>query len=138
MKRVASLLAVLLSAACDDRSRIDPELRIDSGAEANVEPPTYRVDTMAWVREGRVVLLNGQGYHPVGMPIGSPIVKEVGEFEGMKLYATADDEPPYDRLLIPVAGGWQILEPATGAADTTAAAVPTDTAADIAAAGTAR
>jgi len=119
---ITMLLAVAL-AGCGNRSRIDPDLTINTGGDTSGPHPVYQLDTMKWVREGRAVVLDGQPYHPVGVPIQGPLVQEVGTFDGVELYIPTGDQPPYTRVLIPVKDGWQVFEPGdvSTLGDTTAA-----------------
>lgn len=107
------MLGVCALGACDGKVRVDPDMKIDSGSEANIEHPEYLADTLRWVREGRAVVFQGQNWTPVGATIAAPMVREVGEFEGMKLYTTSEQSPPFDRLLFPTTNGWQVLQPGT-------------------------
>lgn len=122
MRRWIGLLTLCALGACDGKVQVDPDMNIATGTEANIEHPTYDTDTLRWVREGRVVEFQGERWVAIGSPIDAPLVKEVGEFEGMKLYTSSEQTPPFDRLLIPTQRGWQILQPAQGGvgADTAA------------------
>ncbi|HEX7119226.1 MAG TPA: hypothetical protein VF212_10585 [Longimicrobiales bacterium] len=75
----------------------------------------YDPESLAWFRDGRPVVFQTQSWRPIGQPLPAPpeAFERVGEFEGMALYAAAEDSPPYDTLFFPLGNDlWQPLEPA--------------------------
>jgi hypothetical protein len=93
----------LTAAACPDR---DAERTGEPAIEA------VSVDTLAWVREGRMVEHEGGRWVVVGPPVYEPLaLMHIGDFEGTPLYAERGVASPQRRLYIPVGGGyWQMLE----------------------------
>ncbi|HEX6938990.1 MAG TPA: hypothetical protein VF158_06220 [Longimicrobiales bacterium] len=82
---------------------------------ARPEVEGYDLDSLAWFREGRPVVFETRSWRPIGQPLpaSSDAFRRVGEFEGMALYAAADDSPPYDTLYFPLGNDlWQPLGPA--------------------------
>ncbi len=83
---------------------------------------TYDPDTLAWLQAGRTVSFQDRQWIPEGGPVYRPSVVPVGDFEGMRLFAPADEAEPYTRLYFPIGDDrWQGLVPATPLGDTTAA-----------------
>jgi hypothetical protein len=100
-------LALVLSAlACGNNDRT-------AGAGAAEDTiPAYNPDTLAWVKQSRPVVFDDRGWLRTGESVDNPSVTRVGQFEGMDLYAPANETLPYQHLLIPVGDGrWQMLEP---------------------------
>jgi len=118
--RTVFALALILVAlpACE---RPEPEAGAEQTGELTT-PEAYDADTLPWVEEGRTVEFGGREWLPVGVPINDPAVVHVGEFEGMQLYAPADETVPYDHLMFYVGGAeWQVLQPTAPVPDTTEA-----------------
>ncbi|MEJ2677539.1 MAG: hypothetical protein P8174_00525, partial [Gemmatimonadota bacterium] len=103
---VVGLALVLSATACSQGSRTE-------GAGAVEDTiPAYNPDTLAWVKQDRPVVFDDRGWLRTGETVSNPSVTNVGQFEGMLLYAPASESPPYQHLLIPVGDGrWQMLEP---------------------------
>ncbi len=103
---VVGLALVLSAAACGSRDRTE-------GAGAVQDTiPAYNPDTLAWVKQSRPVVFDDRGWLRTDETVSDPSVTRVGQFEGMVLYAPANESPPYQHLLFPVGDGrWQMLEP---------------------------
>lgn len=103
---VVGLALVLSAAACSQGNRTE-------GAGAVEDTiPAYNTDTLAWVKQDRPVVFDDRGWLRTGETVNDPSVTHVGQFEGMLLYAPANETQPFQHLLIPVGNNrWQMLEP---------------------------
>lgn len=117
MQGAGIFIAVVLGVCAAACGRQESEPGSSTPAEeraAELADEAYDLSSLSWFREGRPIELLGQAWRPVGQQLSAPrrSFRRVGEFEGMGIYAVADDSPPYDTLFIPVEGGlWQPLEP---------------------------
>lgn len=105
-----AVLAMLLLAGCGG----EESGQVGSGpAQPGSEVvPTYDPDTLAWVQQGRTVHFDGREWLPYDAPVRERSVMPVGEFEGMRLYAPANESKPYQHLLFPIGNQeWQLLRP---------------------------
>jgi hypothetical protein len=105
------LAAAVLLGGCEPRAA--PEIE-ERAAEPDAAQVGYDPDTLGWFQEGRPVEFEEREWRPVGEAVferrGS--LERVGEFEGMALYAPADERPPYAHLFFPYGSEiWQPLEP---------------------------
>ncbi len=118
-RRYLIFASTLVLAACE----AEPPARDEAARPAAETTPAqprpevegYHPDSLAWFREGRTVIFETRNWRPVGQPLPAPAdaFQRVGEFEGMALYAAAEDSPPYDTLFFPLGNDlWQPLEPA--------------------------
>lgn len=116
-RRAWILLAAWLVAGCREEAPETGGARpaAEEAPAAAPETEGYDPDSLAWFREGRPVEFQTRAWRPVGQPLAAPAeaFRRVGAFEGMGLYAAAEDSPPYDTLFFPLGNDlWQPLEPA--------------------------
>ncbi|MBI4408583.1 MAG: hypothetical protein HY561_02665 [Gemmatimonadetes bacterium] len=116
LRSLVALPLLLILAACQ---RDERAAGVPAEERAAPAPPPevvgYHPDSLAWLREGRPVMFGGKEWRPVGEPLHeeSDRFQRVGDFEGMALYAPADELAPYAHLFIPFGNDvWQALEPA--------------------------
>lgn len=116
--RLIVLLAACVVAACEPQPPATDTTR-PAAEEMPGEPAPevrgYPPDSLPWLREGRPVVFETREWRPVGQPLAATAdaFRRVGEFEGMLLYAAAEDSPPYETLFFPLGNElWQPLEPA--------------------------
>lgn len=112
--RILGAGMVLAAIGCEgpvDRETAEMGARLEEADPAEVG---YDPDTLAWFQEGRPVELDGRSWRPVGQAVFErrESLRLAGEFEGMALYAPADETPPYQHLFFPYGHGiWQPLLP---------------------------
>ncbi len=122
MRKVLALTVLVLLSGCGNpEAETDEQMTAEAEGRTMETPAAYDPDTLAWVQEGRTVEFGDREWLPAGVPINAPTMVPVGEFEGMELYAPADETAPYDRLFFHVGGDdWQMLEPTEPVPDTPA------------------
>jgi hypothetical protein len=133
MMRQATLPALVLFvlAGCDTRD--DTEVGTLPAMEATQPPattigdvPANDPDTIGWIQRGELLEWGGREWMLVAEPVTNPILRHVGEADGLALYAMPDRDPALQLFFHLGNDRWQMLEP-VGEGLGRDAAVPADT-----------
>jgi hypothetical protein len=116
MTRILALALVpAVLAGCrpgtDEAPAGQAEPALEYGTTADRDIPAHDPDTIPFIQEGRTLHFGGRDWMVVGGTVQDPILRHVGEAEGLPLYAT-----PAERLATTLffhrgGGHWQPLQP---------------------------
>ena len=119
-KVMTPALILLLLAGCgtdSDEPDTMPATE-DLGAAGTQPPPTTMgdvpandPDTIGWIQRGGTLDFGGRTWMLVAEPIVNPILRYVGDADGLALYASPDRDPALQLFFHLGNDRWQMLEP---------------------------